>query len=195
MQNALKTLTILLASIMMLACADTHEGDPNSPVNAASGTPTSVLPPSMAPASVVSIMTLLEKSPVEAGEWSKVTCIVTDDKGVTADVKAQITVPAEVMTNDSAVKSQKAGIYEIRCQLAGLTLEESPAMLTVRAAAPVSVSLTASPAKTVYALGDQVALNWTISDTFGNTVDDHSATLSGPTVLSLIHISEPTRPY
>ena len=179
----LKAVTVAAFCMLAAGCSDSVDGGIPEPVNTTTPTtPQDQLPPNMDAEELVSITTSLDKTTVKTAEWAKVTCIVKDTKGQTAQVNAAVTGSTQLMVDGLNASSTVTGQHEVRCTIPSMQLKEYPAVLHVVAGDAHQVSMVATPALEVYELGDTVALSWKVSDVYGNEVSDVLGTLSGPTI-------------
>lgn len=164
------------------ACSDTVDGDLPQPVDTTVGTqPKDELPSTMNEDELVAITTSLDKTTVQAAEWAKVTCIVKDDKGQTAEISAAVQGSDDLLVDGLNASSSVAGQHTVTCHIPGIELTTYPAILNVVPNVIHQVTMVVEPALEVYELGDIVHLSWIATDAYGNALDDAKGTLSGPT--------------
>ncbi len=102
---------------------------------------------------------------------AEVSCAVTDAFGNPVNAgEVTVGVPAGLTLAGKKVTSDKAGKFEITCDVAGLKVEKTPGKLQVLPADPVEWQLETKTPKPVYAAGDIVVLVGKGKDKFGNEI-------------------------
>jgi hypothetical protein len=130
----------------------------------------------------------LDQPTAIAGEPDGVTCLVFDafDNPIDGLTPSLAVSPsgAGTTTTATAVTATLAGEYAVSCLVPGAASAE-PADLLVIPALPETLTGVLDPARTLYAIFDQVTLIASAFDHFGNRVDDASfAYASSPVVSS-----------
>ncbi len=119
----------------------------------------------------VRVETQLSAASVVAGQSVDVTCKVTFDDGTTAEVAppdVTITVTPDGATLEGArVSSNRAGRYQVQCELANATA--TPAELEVRPAAAARSIATVEPS--TIRSGERSTASCRFEDQYGNAVD------------------------
>jgi hypothetical protein len=123
----------------------------------------------------VRVLTQLDSDTSIAGEEVGVSCLVFDAFGNSIETFPQaISVSpfgAGTTATTDRVSATLVGEYEVTCVVQGAADVESDFLL-VLPALPASIVGSLSPERTVYAIDEQVTLIATVSDEFGNRVDD-----------------------
>ena len=136
----------------------------------------------------VRAITRLDQPTEIAGQPDGVTCLVFDayDNAVAGFAQTLAISPSGAGTSStaSAVTATLAGEYAVTCVVAGAA-DVVPADLVVIPALPATLTGVLDPARTLYAILDQVTVIASAFDAFGNRVDDVAfAYASSPTVAS-----------
>lgn len=134
----------------------------------------------------VRVITQLATPTTIAGDPDGVTCLAFDayDNPVENVAQAIALSPTGAGTTTTAteVTATIAGQYTVSCVVSGAA-EVEPANLVVLPALPASIAGVLDPARTLYAIFDQVTLIASVFDKFGNRVDDVTFAYSAnPTV-------------
>jgi uncharacterized protein YejL (UPF0352 family) len=127
------------------------------------------------PGAPVRAITHLDHATVLAGEADGVSCLVFDafDNPVTDFVQGLAISPfgAGTMLTDHTVTATLIGNYEVSCVVMDAAQVVSD-QLVVLPALPASLAASLDPERTLYEIADQVTLNASAFDAFGNRVDD-----------------------
>lgn len=134
----------------------------------------------------VRVITQLASPTTIAGQPDGVTCLAFDayDNPVANVTQALSLSPTGAGTTTTAteVTATLIGEYTVTCVVSGAA-DVQPATLVVLPALPASIAGVLDPARTIYAILDQVTLIAAVFDKFGNRVDDVTYAYSAtPTV-------------
>ncbi|MBV8762404.1 MAG: hypothetical protein JO257_34285, partial [Deltaproteobacteria bacterium] len=134
----------------------------------------------------VRVITQLATPTTLAGQPDGVTCLAFDayDNPVPDVVQSLALSPSGAGTTTTAtqVTATITGTYTVTCVVSGAA-DVQPATLVVLPALPASIAGVLDPARTLYAILDQVTLIASVFDKFGNRVDDVTFAYSAnPTV-------------
>lgn len=126
------------------------------------------------PAEAVEVRATVEPSAIVAGEFAEVRCEAVDAFGNPVDTAgATVSLSPEgagVFVDGRVVEVQTAGRYEVACVLGGATSQT--ARLDVTPGLPSQIVARVVPEAPVYRVGEVVGYAVTVTDTFGNRVDD-----------------------
>lgn len=132
-------------------------------------------------ADLYQMTTTLSTASIAVAEQVTVTCPGEDRFGNPVTVEKIVTLPADGVdgldSNRLVLTSTKAGIYSIVCspKEAWVKALSEPALLTVVAGPPASLTLDITPDRAVYNVEARVTATPKLADTYGNAISDLSA--------------------
>ncbi len=147
---------------------------------------TSVSPPTLTvkPADLATLETSLSTATLSPGESVTVTCQGKDRYGNDVPLDKVITAPVEGLTGLDpqrlTLTGTQAGVYGVMCipQEAWVKAATSEAQLEIVPGAPVSLTLSLSPERSVYTVGSRVLLTPEAKDAWDNTITSLDESIS-----------------
>ncbi len=131
------------------------------------------------PASTVATV---DPETIAAGATATTTCTVYDAFGnVIPEAVASVDQTPGLDVNGMLVGSTKPGGYSVECSVQGFEVTKTAARLTVTAADPVRLEITANPDKANYAIGDTTLVGWKVYDAYDNLIEGLPATVTPAT--------------
>lgn len=129
----------------------------------------------VAPGPPHTVRTSLDSDEITAGKSAEATCDVYDEFGnELQNVDSTVTIDAMgagIEVDDRTLTIEKTGIYRVTCQVdnaqreVGATLEVTPAV-------PANLTMTPSPQKMIYGLGEVVHFATIVTDEYGNRIPE-----------------------
>ncbi len=132
----------------------------------------------VSPGPLQSLVTVLSTNDISAGEEVTVTCPGEDAYGNYVELEKVFMLPIDGISflDDSRLwlTSTRSGTYSLACapKEAWVTVQQTPATLTVRPGAPSQLVLDISPERNVYNVGAKVTTTPRLVDAFGNPVPE-----------------------
>jgi hypothetical protein len=124
------------------------------------------------PGAPAKVTATVAPSTIRAGESAEVTCSVEDRYGnVIPDAQTVVVASGGLAVDGSRVSTDKAGTYDIECEVVDAKVDSLPTVLEVLATEAVTFEAWAEPKQSAYAPGDVVEIRWRATDAFGNELD------------------------
>ncbi|MCB9506831.1 MAG: hypothetical protein H6698_02365 [Myxococcales bacterium] len=138
------------------------------------------------PGAPYTVLTETDRVALTAGEQVQVTCTAYDEQGnYIPDAELEVLVDPfgdGVEVFDDRVIIERAGLYEITCSADGAP-DLISELIEVAPGLPAALAVGITPDRGIYTIGDVVSLTWTVTDEYGNLVENPPVQFSSvPTV-------------